>query len=67
MEGDRFLIVVMLYDIFLVLLGFLKRKEIFILKIRLKFYDYEVKLKLNCDKMLFSYIMFVICKLVKDF
>lgn len=67
MEGDRFLIVVMLYDIFLVLLGFLKRKEIFILKIRLKFYDYEVKLKLNCDKMLFSYIMFVVCKLVKDF
>lgn len=67
MEGDRFLIVVMLYDIFLVLLGFLKRKEIFILKIRLKFYDYEVKLKLNCDKMLFSYIVFVICKLVKDF
>lgn len=57
----------MLYDIFLVLLGFLKRKEIFILKIRLKFYDYEVKLKLNCDKMLFSYIVFVICKLVKDF
>lgn len=67
MEGDRFLIVVMLYDIFLVLLGFLKRKEIFILKIRLKFYDYEVELKLNCDKMLFSYIVFVICKLVKDF
>lgn len=67
MEGDRFLIVVMLYDIFLVLLGFLKRKEIFILKIRLKFYDYEVKLKLNCDKMLFSYIVFVVCKLVKDF
>lgn len=62
-----FLIVVMLYDIFLVLLGFLKRKEIFILKIRLKFYDYEVKLKLNSEKMLFSYIMFVICKLVKDF
>lgn len=57
----------MLYDIFLVLLGFLKRKEIFILKIRLKFYDYEVKLKLNCDKMLFSYIIFVICKLVKGF
>lgn len=67
MEGDRFLIVVMLYDIFLVLLGFLKRKEIFILKIRLKFYDYEVELKLNCDKMLFSYIVFVVCKLVKDF
>lgn len=57
----------MLYDIFLVLLGFLKRKEIFILKIRLKFYDYEVELKLNCDKMLFSYIVFVVCKLVKDF
>lgn len=65
MEGDRPLTVVTSHYTLLALSGPPKRMETFTLKIRLKLYDHEVKLKLNRDKMSPSYTTFVTCKLVK--